>query len=62
MREGKVFARKWRWLMLVDECRGGDGSAGGYGYCCGHVGEAFAYMKKLYYLCNRNKEGGNTLP
>ena len=25
-------------------------------------GEAFAYMKKLYYLCNRNKEGGNTLP
>ena len=25
-------------------------------------GKAFAYMKKLYYLCNRNKEGGNTLP
>ena len=48
--------------MLVDVRRGGDGSAGGYGYCCGQVGEAFAYMKKLYYLCNRNKEGGNTLP
>ena len=62
MREGKVFAKKWRWLMLVDVRRGDDGSAGGYGYCCGQVGEAFAYMKKLYYLCNRNKEGGNTLP
>ena len=48
--------------MLVDVRRGGEGSAGGYGYCCGQVGEAFAYVKKLYYLCNRNKEGGNTLP
>ncbi len=24
--------------MLVDVRRGGDGSAGGYGYCCGQVG------------------------
>ena len=48
--------------MLVDVRRGVDGSAGGYGYYCEQVGEAFAYMKKLYYLCNRNKEGGNTLP
>ena len=62
MREGKALAKKWWWLMLVDVRRGVDGSAGGYGYCCGQVGEAFAYMKKLYYLCNRNKEGGNTLP